>query len=549
MTSYSPKVKEAAIFREIAQNVVNPLEIVREGLSNSIDADARNIRISIRRDTNGNFFVEISDDGKGMDIPNLHKFFNLGDSDKNSLGIGEKGLGTKSYYKSSKITVITQMKEGTAYKAVMDNPWAKLKKNEIPSYTIEEVSDNEDHLGTIIIIENYNVDSPERYFNYDSIRDYISWFTAGGSFKNLFANYTSLYKVVKNMQVAPRIFITDDIQNIKGEICGVHQFSQPQEVPKEDTNEPIYKRSVNYCRHFGPFHRETNINGEYVSVQIYGTVSGINCRKSICKLRQGETYKSRFGVYMAKDFIPFAKRTDLINDGNYHHYHILINSQNFELTADRNNLSNENELKIKWVLEQAKNIIDNYIIPLGNSGYFSLRKKEEEEHDKLCRIDGIQKSLRSICKLDNLLLSNIPIIKKPYCETQTILLLVSLMSNDYTKPYIKALKSIIAYLSRSGTDLICIDSNDKEVLVEVEYKLSNLFKHDHPIGTFNYVVCWDVDVELNRAMQLSGVNVVLINENNNFILKYSENKSINVIDLKQIVSLIITDQLKKANIS
>jgi len=276
MKIYTPIIKEAAIFKEIAQNIINPLEILREGISNSVDCDSRSIYITVKRDIGGSFFIEIIDEGNGMNIDTLHKFFNLGDSNKNSLGIGEKGLGTKTYYKSNKITVYTQMKNGIAYKAVMDKPWAKLIKNNIPQYTIDEIQSEEERVGTIITIENYCVDNPERYFNYETMRDYISWFTAGGSFKNLFANYSSLYKVMKNMQVAPRIFITDEISGIKGDICGVHQFAQPQEVPKEDKNEPIYKRSVNYCRHFGPFHRETNINGEYVAVQIYGTISGIN---------------------------------------------------------------------------------------------------------------------------------------------------------------------------------------------------------------------------------------------------------------------------------
>ena len=45
------------------------------------------------------------------------------------------------------------------------------------------------------------------------------------------------------------------------------------------------------------FNRETNINGEYISVQVYGTVSGINARNKICCLKENETHKSRFGLF------------------------------------------------------------------------------------------------------------------------------------------------------------------------------------------------------------------------------------------------------------
>jgi hypothetical protein len=78
--------------------------------------------------------------------------------------------------------------------------------------------------------------------------------------------------LIKNIQIAPRIFLNDKILGLEAEIAGTHHFSSPQEIPEEDIEEPVYKKSVNYCRHFGPFHRETNINGEFVSVQIYGTV-------------------------------------------------------------------------------------------------------------------------------------------------------------------------------------------------------------------------------------------------------------------------------------
>lgn len=542
---YIPKVKEVSIFKEIAQNIVNPLEIIREGISNCYDAEAKNIYISVkRRIENGIFYLEIKDDGKGMDLETVHKFFNLGDSAKD-LGIGEKGLGTKTYYKSNKITVYTQMKNGVAYKVIMDQPWNKLIKGDMPSYNVEQLKDIEEKIGTTIVIENYYIDNPEKYFNYETIKDYIQWFTAGGSFKNFFVNYSSLYKIIKNIQVTPRIFIYDEINNVKEEICGVHQFPEPKELPEEDSHELIYKRSVNYCRHFGPFHKETNINGEYVSVQIYGTVSGINCRKAICKLRHGETYKSRFGVYLAKDFIPFSKHLELLSDANYQHYHILINSQNFDLTADRNNLSNINEAKVKWVIEQAKNIIDNNIRPLAETGYFALRKKEEYEYEQKCKIESIQKIKQALCKLDNLLLNNIPIVKKPYCESQVALLFIALMSNEKTKNKLSDFKKVVTFLSKCATDMICIDKNDNDVLVEIEYKLSNLFKHNHPLGTFEYVICWEVDLNLHSTRQISGTNVIFSNENKNYKLILPDNKTIKVIELKSIVDSIIVDQLNK----
>jgi hypothetical protein len=535
---YTPQIKETSIFKEIAQNIVNPLEIVREGVSNACDADAKNISIITYRNEVGNFLVEMIDDGEGMNLEDIHRFFNLGDSNKNFIGIGKKGLGTKTYYKSNNITIITKSKDGKAYKSIMNKPWKKLNDGCIPQYSVEEIKQGNIALGTTIIIEDYIVDNPEKYFNFDTIKDYILWYTAAGSFKIFFSNYTQLYKLIKNIQIAPRIFLNDKVLGLEAEIAGTHHFSPPQEIPEEDIDEPVYKKSVNYCRHFGPFHRETNINGEYVSVQIYGTVSGNNCRKAICKLKQGETLKSRFGLYLAKDFIPFAKNTELLHDSLYSHYHILVNSQNFELTADRNNISNDNTPIVAWVYQQAKDIIDNYIKPLAESGYFKMRKEDERDYVVKCRKESVGKSLRRLDKLENLMLEEIPITKKPYCESQVAILFASLLSNNHTRSFIKYINKIVMFSTHTSTDMICLDKNNKEVMVEVEYRLSNIFLHKHPTGTFDYIVCWEIDNKENRNI-LTASNSKF-NDEDEWVIKLENDKVVPVIELKNIVNTILS---------
>lgn len=59
---------------------------------------------------------------------------------------------------------------------------------------------------------------------------------------------------------------------------------------------------------------------------------------------------------------------------------MLVNSQAFELTSDRNNISNQDDSKVKWVFSEIRKIIYEDIIPLANEGYFKLRKNEEMEY-------------------------------------------------------------------------------------------------------------------------------------------------------------------------
>ncbi|WHH58839.1 ATP-binding protein [Petroclostridium sp. X23] len=533
---FTPKIKDISLFKEIAKNVVNPLEVIREGISNSHDAEAKQISITVYRNSEGKFILEMQDDGRGMDFNAIHRFFNLGDSLKNSIGIGKKGLGTKTYFKSDKLTLQTQNKDDEAFKAVMEKPWDTLLSDKIPQYVVENVPPKPGRRGSTVTIEGYFMDNPEKYFNFDTIKDYILWFTAAGSFKTYFANYPELHKYIQNMQVAPRVFLEDKILKLKEEIAGTHQFSPPQEKPNEDPEEEQYKRSVNYCRHFGPYHRATNINGEYVSLQLYGTVSGLNCRKSLCKLKRGESIKSRFGLYLAKDFIPIIKRMNLINEYNSHHYHLLLNSQAFELTADRNNISNEDDPKVKWVLDEAKKIIDYHIKPLAEEGYFKFRKNEEIEYVLKNKQQNIKRRIEYFEGLENLMLNELSIIKRPDCESQAAILFTALLSNDRTKPLIKYIEKIGHYSHQSPTDMICIDKEGNKILVEIEYRLSSLFRHDHPYNTFDYVICWSVDLEINEKKRLQdGTILNLIQESGEWILKYGAQKVIPIIELKSVI--------------
>ena len=534
----SPYVKDISLYKEIAKNIVNPLEIPREAISNSIDAEAKTITIDIFRNEKGVFCISFSDDGCGMDINDIDSFFNLGDSRKDLRSIGEKGLGSKIFFKSKLLTVISQKSNSKRIIAKMEKPWDKLSFGEIPSYTLEQIDAVVGSNGTTVIIEGYLVDNPERYFNFETLKDYILWFTAGGSFKSIFATFPELNIYVKNMQIAPRIYINDKILGIKKEIAGGHQFHLPQENPKEDISEKVYKKSVNYCRHFGPYHRSTNIDGEYVSFQMYGTISGINCRKEICKLRASETIKRRFGVYLAKDFIAFTKKARLITDPNYHHFHILINSQNFELTADRNNISNEDDAKVKWVLSSVKKIIDEDIMPIASKTYFKMRKDEECLDQILEKNYNLNKRIEKLPKLMELNLKEISVKKVPDNEGQVALLLAALLCNKYKK-YIKYIDSIAQYSHQSTTDLICYGKGGEPLLVELELLLSNIFKHEHPYQTFDCIVCWKVDIEVNERRKLvDGVELKLIHEKNQWLLKYGTDKVIPVIELSDVIVAI-----------
>ena len=528
------KVNDVSLYREIARNLVNPLEVIREAISNSHDAKSENIQIEIFRNDLDEFCLRISDDGDGMKEEDFERFFNLGDSLKHGNNIGQKGLGTKTYFRCGKLTVESQSKaENKRFKATLNGPWDKLNKNVLPKYNFDEIDHEPGNPGTIITIENYKIDNPERYFNFDRLKDYILWYTAAGSFKTKYADNTTLRKYIQNIQISPIIFLHDSISNKKEDFAGGHRFPEQNENPDVDPENHPHPKSDKFCKHFGPFHKETTIVGEYVSFQIYGVIAGLNKRREIASFSQGETHKSRFGLHLCKDFIPVVNRKDLLRDSNYQHYHILLNSQNFDLTADRNNISNEDDPRIKWILEESEKILNNQIKAVAEDSFFKLRKEEEVAYNQYKRLEALESRMNSYAELPNLDLG-IPILKKPNNEAQ-VAMLYSYLLGTKKNDELGNLK-LGHYSDKSTTDLICENQEGKNVLVELEYKLSNLFKHGHAYQTFDVVVCWEVDLEHNETKQTpEKVTLKLIHDQNKWFLKYGPSKTIPVYELKKIL--------------
>lgn len=533
---FIPKVKDCSVFKETALNTVSPLEVLREAISNCDDANSNKILITIERDIEGQLIITIEDDGEGMDIEGLHKFFNLGFSFKSVSKIGEKGLGTKIFYKSDKLYLETYNGKGIGYIAEMDKPWERICQNEIPHYELKKIN-NTQKRGTKISIVGYKIDNPEKFFNVEVIRDYIHWFTACGSFRNVFANNMHIRELINNIDTVPQISIYDKINNKNEVMVGIHEFEEPNENLIDNSYILENKKSRDYARAFGPFNRTTNIGSDCVSVQIYGTISGINAKEKVCKLPEGEEYKDRFGLYLCKDFIPCIKMNSLLNVGEPYHYHIMVNSQNFNLTSDRNNISNIDDLKVKWVLSQAKDILENQIKPIAQREYFDMIKKEDDYYKILKKKQRTEKNIRKIIKSEDLGIKDVQILKKPKNEFETALLFTSIISSSKYHEYIRDIYGILSYSSKTPTDMICLNNDGINILVEVELKLSNFFKHKHPIETVDYIVCWSVDIEDNKLHKLNNSNCIFINDRDNKYLTFDA-KKVKIIELKQIIDNI-----------
>lgn len=524
------RVNKASIFKEIANNTLKPLEVVREAISNSMDAGASNILIEISNN-DGAYVLRIKDDGNGMNLNEIDDFFSVGSSKgKVNQKIGEKGLGSVTYFKSKRVEVVTQGPDGR-YHAFLDEPWKKIKGNEDLSYSLIELESTDLDQGTEIKIFNYEANSLyNRHFNFESLKDYILWYTAAGSFKTKFSHVKELRHLIKNIHTSPMIRLIDAIEGKEEEFVGEHRFSESQENPvHSDDNQ--FDRMNRYSRTFGPYHRSDFINDKYVSFQIYGTISGVEKRNEIIKFDQGQRHRSRFGLILGKDFIPFLNMKEfLLDDNNYSHYHLLLNSQNFELSSDRNNITNTDSPEVQWIFSEAKKIIHDQITEIAKETYFKL-KLEDEFHESIHnRKKEIVKRLSKIDQVSNVLVPSVGTMKIPNNESQTLIIMATLLARHK----IEGLR-IVEYSSLSSTDLLLEDESGKIILAEVEYKLSSLLKHGHPIETVDQIWCWRIDVDLNQYQKLGNDIVTLIQKNDKHYLKYGAEKLIRVFEISKIL--------------
>lgn len=82
------------------------------------------------------------------------------------------------------------------------------------------------------------------------------------------------------------------------------------------------------------------------------------------------------------------------------------------------------------------------------------------------------------------------------------------------------------------------------MLVEVEFLLGNIFKHEHPYMTFDCIVCWKVDMEINdRRILIDGIELKLIFENGRWLLRFCVEKIIPIIELSSIISTLISNDI------
>lgn len=354
-----PEVNAAQEFIEIATDFSNPLDLVREAISNAFDAKADYMRLAfstIREAGESVLLTEIEDNGNGMDEDGLRSFFDLG----NSLGrddpekIGEKGHGTKVYFNSSEIMVETT-RDGKTLTATMVQPFRSLHQRSVPDVNVVSSETHERSNGTLIRIKGYNNNRRDR-FKQDILKDYVMWFTKFGSAELEFGItiYRDARLLLKGLDV-------DESEEIK---FG-HFFPQESADVNRLFDAYLIDAPEQYCKRIK---REGKLkNFPEIKYQAIFSIEGNKVKMSYNQMlrRKGYTrgvYKvqDRYGLWLCKDFIPIQTANDWFGSRGteYVKFHAFLNCQDLRLTANRGSVNNTPSEVIDDLKREVQEIYD-----------------------------------------------------------------------------------------------------------------------------------------------------------------------------------------------
>ena len=493
--TFTPEVNSAQEFIEIAQDFSNPLDLVREAISNAFDAKAKRIKLDFRVITECGekiLRIEISDDGCGMNGEGLKSFFDLGNSlnrlDKEA--IGEKGHGTKVYFSSNKIEVMT-IKDNYKYHALMNEPKRTLYNHEIPKVNVTCENVANEHSGTTIIIIGYN-NNRRGKFTHQQLRDYILWFTKFGSVEKEFG-------INKNSDVILEFRGVDE--DSFEQLNFGHVFPAESKCVSDLFDEHMVDAPKWYCKKI--IKTGSLRNQPEVKYQAVFCIEGVRVKYSYNPMiRRGGysapegayTVQDRYGIWLCKDYMPVQRKNEWITSrgSEYTKFHAFVNCQDLKLTANRGSIENTPSELLQDLMEVVKNIYDEIIQGdewseldwlEAESGAYNTAEKEKKDFKR--RIDRVNRT--RVANYEGITLV------EPRQENGVFSIFMKLSClNPELFPFI-----IVDYDTHSGYDVIAKARDNAPIksskLYYAEFKNYLERNFNHSFENLHSIICWDIN--------------------------------------------------------
>lgn len=388
-----PQIEFKHVLGELSVNRNDPCEIIRELISNSYDAKAKNIFYIPLKDRKGMIFL---DDGTGLDTENKvnditpwEAFFSIGKSTKKKgTSIGYKCQGSKLCFASGRILVATTngSQIGTWFYKIVDNPRNNLdttydvtpiESNDIGSI-IEKFFSNSDSStadaikylkkqliglksssGSLIIIDDLDTENFGKYFSLGTnpeqsyIWNYINLYTRHGDVRYLTEEqgFSASQRAQVSVSItAATLTVFSDNKPLK------IPFGYPYlAVTKSDLNikTPVQVARLRDGRFYSRSAKSFSVAGEKFSIilAIDGNRRAHDEYKNLARKGKGMSgirLSDHRGMFIAVKGIKICKYQellssisgyDVLSEGDSPSHYSIILEGDFDLVTNRNALS------------------------------------------------------------------------------------------------------------------------------------------------------------------------------------------------------------------
>ena len=503
----TPCVDQTREFLEIANDFANPLDIVREAISNAYDAKAQNISIQfdvIQKYGEYVLRIIIEDDGEGMDLNGLQAFFDLGNSTRrdkrtqDSTLIGEKGHGTKIFFNSDQVDVVTT--DGTSvFHATMEKPFSDLHAGKIPRVRVQSRSNSDNFRGTRIEILGYNRNRRDR-FTHAQLKDHIQWFTKHGSIERQFGDAIQ-------QEVTLRLIGVDASE--EESIPFGHPFPAQSATVGKLFNEHLVDAPQYFSRRWirqGSLTDFPDIKYQMVFA-VEGDKAKGNSNPMLRRRRQtprpgSYQVQERYGLWLAKDYIPIQRKNEWVTSrgSEFTKFHAFLNCQHLRLTANRGSIENTPP-EIISALEKAARSLFNEIVETDEwadmewledqASAYNTEQKEFRDYER--RVKSAKGSKIATYK-------NTRLIEPRYENgVYSLFVIVQTLEPDLF-PF-----EIVDYDTHSGIDVIAKTRDNVDVsqamlrYVEFKHTLSSTFNHS--FKHLHSIVCWKTKIQHDEEIE------------------------------------------------
>jgi hypothetical protein len=580
MAAYTPEVKQAHAFREVSQDFTTPEEIFREAIANSLDAYAQRIwlRTSVEeRRGRETVLIDLSDDGIGMSADGIKAFFNLSDSVKPpsaSAGkaarkmTGYKGHGTKIYYNSELLEVVSYDGKSKPVWCQTRDPLGELSENRVPQAEIEEVdieflkqkrknwgfSELGDDPGTSIRVIGYHRNA-KNGLEHIRLRDHIIWFTRWGSWEGKLCDVAGIMRPevqdLRSCDLYLRGLGKEDSPDTYEKMPFGHVFpdvdcTDVRQLRKKDEVDPLKYFVKTWAFHDVALRKNPDKRIDFLfAIEGEGARREYNdmLRRQRRARRPGDYLsEERYGLWLGRDFVPVQRFNEWVSErSEYTRMHAFVNCDDLEITANRNSVENTPAELLIDIEETVSSIFNEDIV--GSPDYIKFQDEmlAIERHRAASKEGADYK--RRLKRLESKEYTKIRDVTfySPNSETDLIALVSGIQSIlPDLLPFV-----VRDYDSHFGFDGLA--SRNKELAINetahlfVEFKRELMREFNHSFDCLEAILCWNSRVKDGETVTdlagKAGTYHITTNDGvkSRMIVRQDKTRNVEVIALKELL--------------